>query len=37
MNILEYVDTLIEQGYTEEEAYLFADLEIETGGFDYDN
>ena len=32
MNILEYIDSLMEQGYTEEEAYLFADLEIELGG-----
>ena len=26
MNILEYIDELMCQGYTEEEAYLFADI-----------
>ena len=25
MNILEYIDILMQEGYTEEEAYLFAD------------
>ncbi len=25
MNILEYIETLMDEGYTEEEAYLFAD------------
>ena len=26
MNILEYIDYLMDQGYSEEEAYLFADV-----------
>ena len=32
MNILEYIDWLMDQGYTEEEANTMADVEFSLGG-----